>query len=494
MRRQVLRGGLAVLAIAVTGLAWAVDAPPASAEPECMTGSNDFNLDGIVDAAVGMPGAAGGRGAVEVRVSDGDGTAIHRLTPPQGASGDRFGTALAEVASYEGSEIDRGTCSRLVVGAPGRDVGALNDAGAIFVYDWDADEGEFTLFHEFRQGAQAVPGQPQAGAGFGSDLASPFHEPDIVGSVVRPLYVGVPGYDLAGRAGAGAVAELVLGSSQVPIVEEGQLVTQNVAGVPGAAEDGDRFGAALAVSGTDVFIGVPGENNSSGGVLDWDPSPGATERFVTQNAAGVPGTPEAGDNFGATIYSATETSLAGGGHNVLVGAPGEAIGSARGAGSVIVFWFDGDFALSQTKGFNQNTAGVAGVAEAGDAFGSSIGTWGAADFLVGVPGEDIGTLRDAGSVSALRSERAWTQDTTGVPGGVEAGDRFGQTIGNVRVPFTGDEDDVWLDAPLIGVPGENAGAGTVLSGLPGRGVTPVNWVADPPAAGDRYGQALGSAN
>lgn len=493
MRRQVLRGGLAVLAITVTGLAWAVNAPPASAQAECMTGSNDFNLDGIVDVAVGMPGAAGGRGAVEVRVSDGNGTAIHRLTPPQGAPGDRFGTALAEVASYEGSTTDHGTCSRLVVGAPGRDVGALNDAGAIFVYDWDAEQGEFTLFHEFRQGAQAVPGQPQAGAGFGSDLASPFHEPDIAGSVVRPLYVGVPGYDLAGRADAGAGAELVLGSSQVPIVEEGQLVTQNVTGVPGAAEVGDRFGAALAVSGTDVFIGVPGENNSSGGVLDWDPSPGATERFVTQNAAGVPGTPEAGDNFGATIYSATETSQAGG-HNVLVGAPGEAIGTAKGAGSVIVFWFDGAFVLDQTKGFNQNTAGVAGVAEAGDAFGTSIGTWGAADFLIGVPGEDIGTVRDAGSVSALRSERAWTQDTTGIPGGVEASDRFGQTIGNVRVPFTGDHDDVWLAAPLIGVPGENAGAGAVLSGLPGGGVTPVNWVADPSAAGNRYGQALGSTN
>ena len=52
--------GSAALGLAVGSLLW--QAPTASAEPECLTSSSDFDRDGTPDIAVGIPG---GRAATE---------------------------------------------------------------------------------------------------------------------------------------------------------------------------------------------------------------------------------------------------------------------------------------------------------------------------------------------------------------------------------------------------------------------------------------------
>ena len=60
------------------------------------------------------------------------------------------------------------------------------------------------------------------------------------------------------------------------------------------------------------------------------------------------------------------------------------------------------------------------------------------DLAIGVPGEDIGAIEDAGSVNVLYGSGAWLTATgdqlwhqakVGVQGGAEAGDQLGFSLG-----------------------------------------------------------------
>ena len=62
---------------------------------------------------------------------------------------------------------------------------------------------------------------------------------------------------------------------------------------------------------------------------------------------------------------------------------------------------------------------------------------GVADLAVGVPGEDVDGIQDAGAVNVLygsatgitaTGDQLFTQATPGVPGAAEAGDRFGSAV------------------------------------------------------------------
>ncbi len=57
----------------------------------------------------------------------------------------------------------------------------------------------------------------------------------------------------------------------------------------------------------------------------------------------------------------------------MVGAPGEALGSTRNAGAVtVLFGSASGLTTSGAKGYTQNTSGVPGTAETGDAFGKAV--------------------------------------------------------------------------------------------------------------------------
>ena len=107
---------------------------------------------------------------------------------------------------------------------------------------------------------------------------------------------------------------------------------------------------------------------------------------------------------------------------------------------------------------------MAGTAERGDQFGASVTSirnGSGVSYLVGVPGEDVGSARHAGMVQTVGTGHGWTQRSSGVPGVAEAGDRMGASLGGS--PATG------ATRPLIGIPGEDSSTGAVLVGLPGRG-------------------------
>jgi hypothetical protein len=169
---------------------------------------------------------------------------------------------------------------------------------------------------------------------------------------------------------------------------------------------------------------------------------------------------------------------------------------------------------------NQNTTGIGLGMEADDKFGAALATGdfngdGLADVAVGNPGESVNGLANAGAVSILYGQRTApylrtiagalgtiTQDTTDVPGGMEAGDLFGGSLA------TGDfNGDGYADLG-VGSPGEaidtKARAGAVWifyggsTGLTTRNVITFN--QDDPAlagaaeAGDLMGWALAAGD
>ena len=85
---------------------------------------------------------------------------------------------------------------------------------------------------------------------------------------------------------------------------------------------------------------------------------------VGQDAPGVPGTAEAGDQYGRSL----DTIRVGGTSRLAVGAPGEDVGSAKNAGLVQLFSWDGADPVAGTA-LTQDTAGVADSAQSGDVFG-----------------------------------------------------------------------------------------------------------------------------
>jgi hypothetical protein len=201
----------------------------------------------------------------------------------------------------------------------------------------------------------------------------------------------------------------------------------------------------------------------------------------------VPGIAEAGDRFGEVMGGAG-----------VVGIPREDIGALKDAGAVQLLQTDPDtHDLILAQDYNQSRADIAGVAEAGDRFGAAVN----GNRLIGVPGEDVGGLKDAGIVQLIGGN-SYSQDTAGVPGTAEAGDQFGAAV--ISAPLQCPE----LGSFAIGAPGEDLGnvkdAGSVTL-LPGRVVGSDEWQYPCPSqllregagdlagvaeAGDRFGSSL----
>ncbi|WP_244206777.1 hypothetical protein [Streptomyces swartbergensis] len=149
---------------------------------------------------------------------------------------------------------------------------------------------------------------------------------------------------------------------------------------------------------------------------------------------------------------------------------------------------------------HQDTDGIPGTAEAGDALGASVVLRdvdgdGVLDVLAGLPGEDIGvagtTRADAGSALVLRlttgltvaSAQALDQGADGIPGAAEPGDRFGAEVA------AGDYTGASAVGLAVGAPGENSGDGTVHVGADGAAVFIGPATAGTPAGG-RLGAVL----
>jgi FG-GAP repeat len=429
----------------------------------------DFNNDGFGDLAVGAPGedvgAVANAGAVSVLYGSSGGLASDGQVLTQDAAGvpgvseigDRFGAALV-AGDFNGDAF-----SDLAVGAPGEDLSDV-DAGAVTILLGSAGGIGGA-------GAQLLTqGNPEYGDSFGFSLdIGDFGSGD-------ELVVGAPGEDVGAADGAGAVSQI----DDPGGTPDEQLIYQGVGGMAGTPESGDLFGWAIVSNdfndsdGIDsLAVGAPGEDVgavSDAGVVNVRYAPGFGQPFgltlLTQDR------PETADRFGNALADGFLAS-SDGTVDLAVGAPGETVGGAAGAGAVsVVKNDDTGFLATGSQLFYQGFAGVPGMAETGDGFGSAVAVGsfgrGGGGLAVGVPGEDVGAVADAGALNMLYgldgvgTELLTQADAAGT---VETGDAFGGALSD---PFNHEEDvleDLGVGAPGETVNGrEAAGAGSVLFG------------------------------
>jgi hypothetical protein len=431
----------------------------------------DFNGDGIDDLAVGVPledlGGTANAGVVDIVYGSESGLADgarEQLTQAVPEPGDAFGSAVA-TGDYNGDLF-----TDLAVGVPGENVGATADAGAVEVFYGTGLGGLPSVGDQLlRQGANGMAGTAEAGDRFGAALASGL----VDDGDEADLAVGAPNEDVGATADAGAVS-LVDGAAGGLLGSANQLIVETT------PETGDRFGAAVEIGdlsgggGTagpdDLAIGAPSENVGStvdaGAVTLIDAADdgsglgGVQERFF-QGDSGVPGASETGDRFGAALAGGLFGS---GGIDLAVGVPGEDVGSAGDAGAVVVLVGPTLHQLF-TQGGATTGGSVPGASESGDQFGAALGTGdfdgnSADNLVIGAPGEDLGTVADAGAVISLCGSEGLL---SGCPDGVltqgnpETGDGYGASLtpGN----FDGSE----LPDLAAGAPGETV-AGAVSAG------------------------------
>jgi FG-GAP repeat protein len=395
----------------------------------------DIDGDNVADEVAGVPerlvDGKGEAGAIAVRLSGG-GTQVLTAASVAGVaeSGDRLGAALAI------GDVDGDGCADVLAGAPG-----LGDAGAVLVLR-GSPVGIASA------GATVLPGAAP-GDRFGTAVALA-QRPR---SPTRDLWVGAPGADVGGKLDAGAVYHYTLdpGAGAPALVG---VITEDSPGVPDRAEAGNRFGEVIAPAAGGALVGVPrediGAREDAGAVVRLSIGGAGAQRFTLPRA-------RAGDRFGAAVT--TTVSGTGG----MAGAPGRDLAGARDAGVVQLFRSLSGGRLAADDRLAQGVDGIPGRSERGDRFGAAM-TSGrallcaeATSFAVGAPGEDLGRVRDAGSVTVVEpgdigcKPRALSQGR-GLPGRPERGDRLGAALGIAR-----DRDDFEEDASetlLAGAPGE----------------------------------------
>jgi hypothetical protein len=520
----------AVTWLAAPGLAQAVQTASTASSVTAASVRADFDNDGFADLAVGVSsedvGAIVDAGAVNVLYGSaggltGAGSQLFTQASPEVAgiaeAGDHFGYTLAAADFDNDGFID------LAIGAPGEDT-AINGVGAVNVLYGGVDGLSGAGSQLFTQASPGMAGTAEDGDEFGQALAAG----DFDNDGIADLVVGVPFEDLGTTSDVGAV-NVLHGTAAGGLSGAGsQLFTQDSPGVVGTAEAGDFFGQTVAAgdfSGDtvdDLAVGIPNEDLISAQATDVGAVnvlyaaaagrlSGAGSQLFTQDSPGVAGT--------ATIDEFLGTSLASGDFDhdgvadLAVGVPleGEPFISQLGAVNVLYGSASG-LTGAGSQLFTQGSPGVVGTAENGDEFGRALATGdvngdGASDLAVGVPGEDVGTVVDAGAVSLLygsagglsgSGSQLFTQDSSGVVDAAEAGDQFGRAVA------VGDFDDDGIDDQTVGVPAEDvgavfdAGAVNVLKGAAGglTGSGSQQFTQDSPElpdtaeAGDLFGAAL----
>src|SRR5213083_277673 len=207
---------------------------------------------------------------------------------------------------------------------------------------------------------------------------------------------------------------------------------------PGTPAAGDAFGAAVAAAGDGVLVGAPGDDTAA-------PDGGAAFVFGSGDTAPttlLPPTPAAEGEFGAAVAAL--------GSNPLVGAPGTGT----------VYLFRGGTVLTL------ESPGGAGR------FGSAITTVGA-NVLVGAPG----TGGEPGEAFLFGGGTGRLQLTLTNPLPA-AGDQFGFAVATAGSRL------------LIGAPGDHDGAGAVFLFAFNTGELIRTFTKPTPRAGDRFGASI----
>jgi hypothetical protein len=455
MRRTVVV--MLVALAALVAAAWPAVGVPERA-PESQEALADVNGDGFDDLAVGTPdedvGARLDAGVVNALYGSANGLEASGDLFMQGSggvagaleAGDRFGAAVAK------GDFDADGFLDVAVGAPGEDVGAVDDGGAVNVLAGTAGG--------LIGGPLFTQDNPEPFDQFGAVLAAG----DYDGDGFFDLAIGIPAEDVGATGDAGAVTVLFGGVGGLT-TNGHQTLVQGSGGIAGSAEGNDRFGGALAsaiMAGDDVHdlaVGAPGEN------LGATVNAGAVN-VLAGSAAGLvngslvtQGNPETDDGFGAAVATGDFDDTDG--DDLAAGAPGETVNGRRSAGAVSVF-NGSPGGLANERLLFQGTGGIPGSPETDDVFGAAvaptdsngIGQW---DLAVGAPGEDLGPDQNAGAVNLLAGAAAGPSGGTLVTqGNPEDLDRFGAAFAGGF--FLHDFDNNGFFDLAVGAPDETVGS------------------------------------
>ncbi|MEJ2736235.1 MAG: FG-GAP repeat protein, partial [Anaerolineae bacterium] len=232
------------------------------------------------------------------------------------------------------------------------------------------------------------------------------------------LAVGVPLDNVEGTDSAGAVNVLYSSMAGLDFADN-QLWHQDSFDIGGAAEFNDRFGWALATGDfdgdgyNDLAVGVPQEglDVAMAGAVNvlYGRDTGLSavnSQLWHQESPGILGGAEEYDQFGWALAAG---DFDGDGYSDLaVGVPGEKEeGEISGAGAVnVLYGSAAGLSAIDNQLWDQDSAGMVDPREQGDGFGIALaaGDWngdGYSDLAVGVSGEDVGAVSDAGAVHIL---------------------------------------------------------------------------------------------
>lgn len=497
--------------VTVLSAAWLVlPVAPASAVA-CSGAPSDFNGDGYSDAAVADPGAtvAGDVGAgrvvimygdADTRVGEGSRTTLTQDTlggVTLAEPGDQFGFSLAT------ADLDGDGCTDLIVGSPYEDFGAVVDSGiAHIVYGSLDGINEGLGPRAVRLVDFGLAESPGDTFGYAVDALDDVEQGGTPDPDSYTVGFGAPGVDVGGLDDAGWAGFL----SATDGGNTSMWATQDTPGVAGTAEAGDRFGSSISVGYltgsagvTDAAVGAPfedlGDESNAGSVTILTDLYDSIESGValSQDTAGVPGTAEAGDRFGASL----DTVGVGSSTYLAVGVPRENIGSVVDAGQVNVFRSATRTSVASFTAFSQDSTGITGTAETGDFYGAEVafvetGPGVSETYLVvSAPTED-GDAVDSGAIwrhelDTVANDVTFSQATAGVIGGVDAGDRFGNALAVV----IGDSESVIL----VGVPDDVDNSSGMVNVIPfvGAGRAWIPGQGGVPAGATSFGAAIGSS-
>ncbi|GAA3818436.1 FG-GAP and VCBS repeat-containing protein [Streptomyces phyllanthi] len=437
IRTARLGSSLATAVLLAGGLsAWALTGASAhAAAGPSVEAQDDFNGDGYADLVIGAPNATvsdqakAGYAAVTYGSADGLSTANKKIVsrstsgiPGAATANQRFGSTFTKGdldgdgygdlvigGGAAGSVVLWGSASGLTGGTAIAGYGAAPQAG-----DFDGDgKTDLALFS-----TQNVGGDDPAGAPatlWKGPIARTGTPAAVLNILDKSEWWGYGEDDASCATGSGCEED---GDSIT-----GPVVNGHVGDINGDGKD-------------DIVQWIYTGDGTWGNRLLY----GGTSGFTTERAPG--------DATGEDVGTGVGDVNGDGFDDVVVGVDGwsnkvrVAYGSASGLSD------------ANTKSFDQDLPGFAGVEEEGDGLGTAVSVDdvngdGYADIALGIPGEDFSDLTDAGSFALVPGSasgvtgtgtQVFHQNTAGVPGAAESGDRFGVTTALLDVNGDGHRD------------------------------------------------------